>query len=73
MLAATINLRDASLVGNLNFRRFELVLQSGQTESSVLAFAPTVDGTIVTAKEARIAAAGHLADMSHRDILDQNG
>ena len=73
MLAASVDFGDSRVAGNSNFARFELVLQRGEGKSAVLSLAPTVDLPVVAAQERCVATARYRGDVSHWDVLDQDG
>lgn len=72
MLAATVNFRNSRVVVNLNFLWFKLVLQSAETKGAVLALAPTVDLSILSAEETLIATTGNVVDATHWNVFNED-
>ena len=72
MLTATVDFGDTGLSRNLNFARFELVLQSRLSQRTMLAFTPWVGLTVLWTQETLIASACNVANVTDRQVLDQN-
>ena len=72
MLAASVDFSDSRVAGNSNFARFELVLQRGEGERTVLPLTPTVDLAVVAAEKRCISTARDRRDVSHWDVLDEH-
>ena len=73
MLPTAVDLLDGGAVWNLNFGRFELILERGEAQGTVPPFTPTIDRSLIIAEHADIPATSDLPDETGGNIFHQYG